>query len=265
MDRCRVIDGESGGSLMTINMTEHKQSGIGFQVWPCAHDLCQFVQESPMFSKEYWKGKRVLELGSGCGLVGLHLGCLGANVVMTDCEDVIEHTRANMNSSQNKELVRRAGGCVGCEVLAWGQPSRFQPAEFDVVIASDCVYHEHLFDPFLRTLASLSSPANYTLLCHEWRRLDLENSFFETLCEWGFSLEVSGSIAGAGLWRDPCVNNERNEIGSRQVFRIVLTNPLQCPGELFLETTRDQDEEDVEAMLRRIEMLERDLESMEPC
>ena len=41
--------------------------------------------------RDYWKGKRVLGLGSGTGLVGLVAGYLGAHAVLTDQRSLVPH------------------------------------------------------------------------------------------------------------------------------------------------------------------------------
>ena len=44
------------------------------QVWASAHGVAKLLAESP----DLVRGRRVLELGSGCGLVGLLAAKLGA-------------------------------------------------------------------------------------------------------------------------------------------------------------------------------------------
>lgn len=47
----------------------------GEYVWPASLVMCEFLKRNP----ELVKGKRVLELGSGTGIVGLYAAKLGAN------------------------------------------------------------------------------------------------------------------------------------------------------------------------------------------
>ena len=50
------------------------------------------------------EGLCILELGCGIGLLGVYLGCLGANVLMADVPPVRD--LAERNISMNKSLLR---------------------------------------------------------------------------------------------------------------------------------------------------------------
>ncbi len=53
------------------------------------------------YEKDHWSGKRVLEVGAGCGLVGLALGLQGADVVLTDREEVVPTLKENVQRNIN--------------------------------------------------------------------------------------------------------------------------------------------------------------------
>ena len=59
-------------------------------------------------------GKTILELGSGTGLLGIYLGCLGVNVVMADLSSVKDLTERNI--SLNKSMIK---GKVEFAVANW--------------------------------------------------------------------------------------------------------------------------------------------------
>ncbi len=123
-------------------------------MWPCSQILCAVVENPDYFPLGSWKNKRVLELGSGCGLVGLRLAALGAHVVMTDVPQVLELTCRNVQAN----LAVISSGSVCTEPLTWGQPLSERLVSlktcegFDWVVGSDIVYHEHLFDSLASTL-----------------------------------------------------------------------------------------------------------------
>lgn len=62
-------------------------------------------------------GSRVLELGSGTGVVGIAAACLGAHVLATDLPDVLPLLRESIQL--NEGLVAAAGGSVAAATLDW--------------------------------------------------------------------------------------------------------------------------------------------------
>ena len=66
---------------ITVTLTVDAGPGCGGIAWPAGEVLSRYIVRQ---GRDYWKGKRVLELGSGTGLVGLVAGYLGAHTVLTD-------------------------------------------------------------------------------------------------------------------------------------------------------------------------------------
>lgn len=131
------------------------------------------------------KGKRVIELGAGCGLVGLVFAALGATVLLTDLPDVLVrsatgervcygNTQLNCllvlwlqslletNIAKNQEVIQTGGGSVSCANLTWGVTSVESLgqdwASPDLVVAADVVYHRELFTPLLHSISALGMP-----------------------------------------------------------------------------------------------------------
>uniref|UniRef100_A0A2D4GKH0 Protein-lysine methyltransferase METTL21D n=1 Tax=Micrurus corallinus TaxID=54390 RepID=A0A2D4GKH0_MICCO len=83
--------------------------------------------------------KAALELGAGTGLVGLVAASLGANVTVTDLEEVQDLLK--MNIENNEHLV---SGSIQAKVLKWGEDvTDFLPAP-DFILMADCIYYEEL-------------------------------------------------------------------------------------------------------------------------
>ena len=56
--------------------------GTGMIMWDCTHVAVAFLNKldrSQSQSESFWKGKKVLELGSGTGLLGIVAASLGAS------------------------------------------------------------------------------------------------------------------------------------------------------------------------------------------
>ncbi|XP_042605159.1 protein N-lysine methyltransferase METTL21A isoform X2 [Cyprinus carpio] len=65
--------------------------GVAAVVWDAAVVLCMFLEMGTVDLK----GKRVIELGAGTGLVGIVAALLGASVRITDREAALEFLTAN--------------------------------------------------------------------------------------------------------------------------------------------------------------------------
>lgn len=66
---------------ITVTLRVDAGPGCGGIAWPAGEVLSRYIVRQ---GRDYWRGKRVLELGSGTGLVGLVAGYLGAHTVLTD-------------------------------------------------------------------------------------------------------------------------------------------------------------------------------------
>lgn len=69
-------------NALTVSLFElpYSEGGLGWRVWTAARLLASQLAASP----EFCRGKTVLELGAGVGLVGLVAHALGADVVLSD-------------------------------------------------------------------------------------------------------------------------------------------------------------------------------------
>ena len=100
--------------------------------------LCQAVVTTTTRSPPRPTGaaSRVLELGSGCGLVALALACRGANVVAT--ERAIALPLLEKNVAANAALVERRGGTLSCAALDWTTPDAdVLNRGYDAVVGAD--------------------------------------------------------------------------------------------------------------------------------
>jgi predicted nicotinamide N-methyase len=94
---------------------------------------------------------RILELGSGCGLLGITLTSLVKQVVLTDQYEMLsllaKNIRRNLGENSNTDIAE----------LMWGEPlpPHVRKQTFDLIVASDCVYHEALTGKLVNTLSDL--------------------------------------------------------------------------------------------------------------
>ncbi|XP_047311819.1 protein-lysine methyltransferase METTL21C [Impatiens glandulifera] len=150
----------------TVVIRQLRSLGISFQLWPAATSFVNLLNQhhsnpttSPLASSvEISSGRqlRILELGSGTGLAGIAMAAvLKADVTVTELPHVIENLQYNVEA--NSEMVTKHGGSIVAAALAWGEIDHMETVgrDFDLIIASDVVYHNHLYDPLIQTLRYL--------------------------------------------------------------------------------------------------------------
>ncbi|XP_010550414.1 PREDICTED: protein N-lysine methyltransferase METTL21A-like [Tarenaya hassleriana] len=163
----------------TVVIRQLPSQGLSFQLWPAATTLVTLLDnhrrdpsQSPLtetlkaLSSNGAESStlNILELGSGTGIVGIAAAAtLSADVTMTDLPHVIERW-------------------VHVAPLRWGEAGDVEliGRRFDLILASDVVYHDHLYDPLLETLRLLllGSEKRMLVMAH-LRRWKKESVFFK--------------------------------------------------------------------------------------
>ena len=162
------------GKVSVVVAEAPARLGIGGKLWDAALALVAHVG-STSGNDECVHGKRVLELGSGVGAVGIGARLFGASrVVLTDIEDVVPLLEANIELNHVQDVTAVA--------LDWFQdvPSAVLEESFDLILASDVVYDPELHAPLLRTLGALLDRVPVCLLAHR-RRNPHDADFFGAL------------------------------------------------------------------------------------
>lgn len=94
-----------------------------------------------------FQGKTVVELGSGCGLVGIVLASMGALVTLTDFPDVEYLCDYNIHTNSDC-IVQEKDGLnlkerISFKRLVWGEPFDIDPVDF--VVGTDVLYMMYLY------------------------------------------------------------------------------------------------------------------------
>ncbi|XP_030710779.1 protein N-lysine methyltransferase METTL21D isoform X2 [Orcinus orca] len=147
----RVLEKRDG---TVLRLQQYGSGGVGCVVWDAAIVLSKYL-ETPGFSGDgahALSRRSVLELGSGTGAVGLMAATLGADVIVTDLEELQDLLKMNIN--MNKHLVT---GSVQAKSL----------------------------EPLLKTLKDLSGSETCIICCYEQRTMgknpEIEKKYFELL------------------------------------------------------------------------------------
>ncbi|XP_039051266.1 protein-lysine methyltransferase METTL21D-like [Hibiscus syriacus] len=162
---------------------------LGTTVWDTSMVFAKFLEKNcrkGRFCPSKLKGKRVIELGAGCGVAGFGMACLGCDVVSTDQIEVVPLLRRNVerNSSRIMQMNSNSDsfGSIKVAELDWGNEDHIKAVAppFDYVIGTDVVYAEHLVEPLLQTIIALSSPKTTIMLGHEIRSTSVHEQMLQT-------------------------------------------------------------------------------------
>ncbi|KAG9481144.1 hypothetical protein GDO78_010412 [Eleutherodactylus coqui] len=158
------------GALLEIRQLS--SGDVGCVVWDAAIVLSKFLERRERAESGLFAGRSVVELGSGTGIVGIMAATLGANVTVTDLEDLQDLMKTNIEN--NSALL--TGSCQA-KVLKWGEDVVDLPSP-DYILMADCIYYEE-------TLRDLASSDTCILCCYEERTTgknpEIERKFFELL------------------------------------------------------------------------------------
>ncbi|GAB4849155.1 hypothetical protein Ancab_003963 [Ancistrocladus abbreviatus] len=147
----------------TVVIRQLPSQGLSFQLWPAAATLVTLLDHhrrnattsslSTTLSPFSDSRLRVLELGSGTGFVGIAAAAiLGVEVSVTDLGHVIPNLKFNV--AANSHVLAANGGVVQVAELRWGDIDHMEAIgrDFDVILGTDVVYHDHLYEPLIETL-----------------------------------------------------------------------------------------------------------------
>ncbi|MEE6492313.1 hypothetical protein FKM82_016543 [Ascaphus truei] len=167
------------GDGAALRIGQRTLGGVGCVVWDAAIVLAKFL-ESRESGGQRLRGSAVLELGAGTGIVGIMAATLGANVTITDLEELQDLMKINIDS--NLHLI--TGSCQA-KVLKWGEGAAESQPLPDYILMADCIYYEESLEPLVNTLTDLAGPETCILCCYEQRTMgrnpQIENKYFELL------------------------------------------------------------------------------------
>lgn len=175
-----VHEFDGGISVRVLADSRKARRTIG-SLWASAPCLVDWLAKDSARIEQYARGKRVIELGAGLGLVGTALSKLGAtHVTMTDLPQQLPLLRQNLAANFAREECdeesdegRREeeeedvgdggrgvyrGGAVVATALPWGAerlPPPHAEQRFDLIVATDVTYDAELVPPLAKTIFAL--------------------------------------------------------------------------------------------------------------
>ncbi|CAM6094294.1 unnamed protein product [Calypogeia fissa] len=165
------------GHELSISQSPSSLSQIGVTggvMWDSGVILAKFLEHSADSHLVDFHGKKVVELGSGCGLVGCVAVLLGAHVILTDLPDRLKLLQKNVRENlMGNARTQRVGAVTAAEVLefTWGdQPDRaLVDPQPDFVVASDVIYNEDVVPDLLHSLRALCAAHTTLFVAGELR------------------------------------------------------------------------------------------------
>lgn len=125
-------------------------SATGAVIWTPSVVLSKYLSSR---EEGAWKGKRIFELGAGCGLCSITLAMLGAHVIGTDRSQMLPQLQHNVDANSAS-----MSGSMRVSEYVWGEPEPPKhDADLDLIVCSDCVYDVHLVKPLVDSLKLLAS------------------------------------------------------------------------------------------------------------
>ncbi|KAG6760679.1 hypothetical protein POTOM_033855 [Populus tomentosa] len=213
---------------------------LGTTVWDASMVLVKFLERNcrrGRFCPSKLKGKRVIELGAGCGVAGFGMALLGCDVIATDQIEVLpllmRNAERNTSRIMQKDSSSDSFGSIQVAELDWGNEDHIRAVDppFDYIIGTDVVYAEHLLEPLLQTLLALSGPKTTILLGYEIRSTNVHERMLDM---WKKNFEVK-TVPKAKM-------DSNYQHPSIQLYIMGLKPPAGIIGNRILELEQQTDE-----------------------
>lgn len=174
---------------------QHTCKSTGLMLWESARLMASVLAENPSITA----GKRVLELGCGCGGICSMVAARHAHLVVATDGDSRVFDFLNQNVAENLTSARLSKLLV--RALQWGNDEQIDAIKkennggFQLIIGTDVTYVPEAISPLFATAEKLmSSEADVReeskpalILCHILRRVD-EPSILSAALRYGFRL-----------------------------------------------------------------------------
>ncbi|KIX00406.1 uncharacterized protein Z518_10545 [Rhinocladiella mackenziei CBS 650.93] len=163
-------------------------AGLGFLIY-FAKALSASPTEGVSRCAALWKSSkvrrlRVLELGTGCGIVGIAFAQLvKCDILLTDLEDAQEILASNVRYASPV-----AGSMIQTGILDWATGlDDSSNANFDLILVSDCIYNPESSIHLVETLRQLAFRTPKLLILVGFkRRHEADTVFFERMQQANF-------------------------------------------------------------------------------
>lgn len=156
--------------------------GVAAQVWDAALYLCRYLEKLDL------KGKRVIELGAGTGIVGILAARLGAEVTLTDLPHALPQLQRNVSANRPPSGWPSVTPTV--LPLSWGLDQEQFPSDWDLVLGADIVYLSDTYPLLMDTLTHLCQEGAAVYLSSKMRREHGTPGFYDDILPQRFDTQI---------------------------------------------------------------------------
>jgi len=144
--RTFTVQTKTGSMDILLHEPALTEDNLGLKTWGSSLTLANQLHSMCFNSLHMTNQLRILELGSGTGLVGLAAAAIwGKAVILTDLHEICPNLARNITAN-NSTLALHGGSALSTE-LNWMQPTQINlhgeeilQHSFDIVLAADTVY-----------------------------------------------------------------------------------------------------------------------------
>jgi hypothetical protein len=167
-----------GGRDLTIQQ-DPSVVGTGGCVWETSYLMALWLRPHLAARRQAaQRRQRLLEVGAGCGLLGLAAAHEGCDCLLTEQPSAMANLRANVEANPPPPATNRPrdGGAARAAELSWTSASDVAAAAaagpWDVLCGTDVVYKAELVAPLLEALRRCAAPSSVCYLCLQQRDAD---------------------------------------------------------------------------------------------
>ncbi|KAM7006112.1 EEF1A lysine methyltransferase 3-like [Tautogolabrus adspersus] len=172
------------GQELKIRQVFGANLGVAAPVWESALQLCCYFEDQSVDLR----GKRIIELGAGTGVVGILAARMGAAVTLTDLPLAISQLQANVSAN-----IPPNGWPFSLPTvlpLSWGEDQMKFPSDWDLVLCADIIYLPETYPLLVETLAHLCKSRGLVYLSSKMRKEHGTQRFYEEYLPGRFNVEL---------------------------------------------------------------------------
>ena len=199
--------------LVRVKQNSRALTHTGGVVWETSYLLLGYLlgeqqrrrrqQQQQQSSSPSTPRERIVEIGAGCGMLGISLAVTGcaSEVILTEVDLVMpllrENVRTNQSllrdssssSSSHTTTIMRACQLDWTKFVHDAKRADIEPHSVDMIVGTDVVFAPHLVEPLWQTMEYLSHARTIIYLCVQIRCATSHEVLLDKAATYGFVME----------------------------------------------------------------------------